>query len=638
MDGARSIKDRPDRGKLLTTPLAWLFQVALLTSCYAAFTALSPGMPEPGLDPSWMLAMNQAIAQKLVMGRDIVFTFGPYASIYTKSFHPATDHLMILGGLYLGLCFFLAAYLNFRQSTMPLQLGLVIVMTCAVFSLDALLLVYPLMVGTFVCVRAEQCQVRISTLALALLVSPFGLLPLIKLSAAGACLAATALMAMLLLIRQRWWHLLTVTLVPAMSMIFFWTFAGQATSDLPQYLRSAVPIISGYTDAMSLKGNSMQVAVFILCAMGLTAAVWTSTKQDGLPARTFTGLLFAATLFVAFKSGFIRHDWHALIAASAILLAALLAGVISPTAWRMRVVYFGILAFVAIAPAHRPPNAKAWFDALISPYTAAWTGIRQRITEPGKLHSDFQTQISILGSTAGFPRMEGTVDIYSYEQSLLIASGNHWNPRPIFQSYSAYTPELAEINRQHLLGSDRPDNLIFNVQPIDSRLPALEDGSSWSTILSDYEPVAMSNEELVLRQRPEVDRRPGPDFVLPPATGQMGQAMDLPSNDGLLFARLRLEQSLAGRLWNFFYKPDELRITLELRDGEVRRYRLIAGMAESEFLLSPLIESSAEFGQLSAGAKLNHKQVVRMTIQQAGWGQSWKQDYQLDIESMPSLH
>jgi hypothetical protein len=107
------VKDKSDRGSLISAVHAWLFPVALLASCIAVFTAFSPGMPAPGLDPSWMLAMNQAVAQKLAIGREIVFTFGPYASIYTKSFHPATDHLMVMGGLYLGFCFFLAAYLNF---------------------------------------------------------------------------------------------------------------------------------------------------------------------------------------------------------------------------------------------------------------------------------------------------------------------------------------------------------------------------------------------------------------------------------------------------------------------------------------------------------------------------------------------
>src|SRR5579871_1126810 len=55
------------------------------------------------LDESWVMALNVAVARHLRFGKDIVFTFGPYASIFTRSFHPATDRLMIFGSLLLAI-------------------------------------------------------------------------------------------------------------------------------------------------------------------------------------------------------------------------------------------------------------------------------------------------------------------------------------------------------------------------------------------------------------------------------------------------------------------------------------------------------------------------------------------------------
>jgi hypothetical protein len=63
----------------------------------AVFVPLNPEMPSHGLDPSWKFAMNEGVARNLVFGRDIVFTFGPYASIYTEVYEPQTDKLMLLG-------------------------------------------------------------------------------------------------------------------------------------------------------------------------------------------------------------------------------------------------------------------------------------------------------------------------------------------------------------------------------------------------------------------------------------------------------------------------------------------------------------------------------------------------------------
>src|SRR5690606_27676607 len=80
----------------LVSRISDLFIISII---FAAFIPINPVMPAMGLDPSWRLAINQAVVQGLHFGRDIIFTYGPYASIYTKTYHPGTDHLMMIGGL-----------------------------------------------------------------------------------------------------------------------------------------------------------------------------------------------------------------------------------------------------------------------------------------------------------------------------------------------------------------------------------------------------------------------------------------------------------------------------------------------------------------------------------------------------------
>src|SRR5580765_5135422 len=92
----------PDSTRRIATLLHWAF---LTVTSLAVFVPFSPRFPAAELDSSWMFAMNQAVAQKLVFGKEIIFTFGPYASIYTEMYHPATDHLMIWGSLFIGVCY-----------------------------------------------------------------------------------------------------------------------------------------------------------------------------------------------------------------------------------------------------------------------------------------------------------------------------------------------------------------------------------------------------------------------------------------------------------------------------------------------------------------------------------------------------
>ena len=76
------------------------FVLAAMVATVLFSMPLSPRFPKIGLDPSWMYALNEAVARHLVFGRDVVFTYGPLASVCTKMFHPATDwisHASIAG-------------------------------------------------------------------------------------------------------------------------------------------------------------------------------------------------------------------------------------------------------------------------------------------------------------------------------------------------------------------------------------------------------------------------------------------------------------------------------------------------------------------------------------------------------------
>src|SRR5262245_60787656 len=112
------------RGIFEKTLRALIFIIAVLS-----FAALQPSMPQGHLDPSWQLGLNQAIAQGLVYGRDIVFTLGPYASVYTELYHPATDALMLWATLYLGISFGVVLTLVTRTCRWHLLLAVLVVLS-----------------------------------------------------------------------------------------------------------------------------------------------------------------------------------------------------------------------------------------------------------------------------------------------------------------------------------------------------------------------------------------------------------------------------------------------------------------------------------------------------------------------------
>lgn len=67
---------------------------------------LYPLMPTAGLDPSWSFAMSYALKTDLTIGKDLIFTFGPYVYLYTKIYMPNTDWPSLILGGYLVFSYF----------------------------------------------------------------------------------------------------------------------------------------------------------------------------------------------------------------------------------------------------------------------------------------------------------------------------------------------------------------------------------------------------------------------------------------------------------------------------------------------------------------------------------------------------
>lgn len=613
-----------------------LFAVVLFLTSIAVYVPFLPDMPSVKLDPSWMFGMNQAVAQGLAFGKDMVFTFGPYASIYTKIYHPATDQLMMVGALYLGISFFLAAYLNFQNAKWQSQVALMVVLSGLMYSRDSLFFFYPLLVGVQVHRQlagpeTEKAGRLLLVAILWVLFAPFGLLPLIKGSTLVACVAVTVFSVAFLLKNKRPWLGVFVGITPVVSLAVFWVLAGQALGSLPAYFLGLAPIMSGYTDAMAISGNLKELVLYVIAAIVVLRSLFRETNGT-LFARSFVVLTFMCILFLTFKAGFVRHDGHTVISGTMILMAAILAGTLmSP---RSAVIAFCIsfAAWFYMDTNHLKSSTYSIWKGVQSTYADAWAGIKLRASQPEKLLEKFADRVADLKELGDIPKLEGTTDIYSYDQSYLIASGNTWNPRPVLQSYSAYTLSLAEKNKAHLLGQNRPDNIVFKVQSIDGRLPSLDDGASWPVLMANYVPDSIRNDYLFLKHRSPGDEQPFKVVSTSSRVHSFGEMIDLPSSEGVVFVKLNIKKNLLGSFFDALYKTGPLEIKVVMKSGEERIYRMIAGMAEAGFILSPLIEDTHEFGVLYSDPKyLYDKKVKSISIYPKSVAFLWKKGFEMEI-------
>jgi len=620
----------------------FILSLFLLMTFVAVFVPFSPGMPAAGLDSSWVFGMNQAVALGLSFGKDMIFTFGPYASIYTKAYHPSTDFMMISGSLYLALSYWACFVILMKDVQWRWVLAFCAVLSSLMYSRDALLFSLPLLVGltTFKTLFSEEGKLLKSNFApfyVALLFAPFGLLPLVKGSLLILCGAVATLSAAFFTANRHRLLAITCITTPIVSMFFFWVASGQSVTSLPNYVINMTPIASGYTEAMANDGNNIEIILYLVASVFLLLAISFQKKISNI-SKIFLYSIYIVFLFVSFKAGFVRHDGHALAAGISMLIAALLLPFIFNNRIIFPAIVFALISCLYIDSHYIKTSTESIANNFKSTYLSAWYGIKNRIEIDNWLKLQFDTTVSNLRDQASFPVSQGTTDIYSYNQSYLIASGNSWSPRPVLQSYSVYTPALAEINRKHLLGSQAPDNIIFKVEPIDGRFPSIEDGASWPLLMANYQPIQLINDFLFLRKKDDISKM-APPLKLVTEKHTFGESVNLPYSNQPIFAQILIRPTLLGRVANILYKPSQLTISLEMNNGIKKEYRIISGMAESGFLISPLISNTADFGLLYGENKfLEGKRVKSIEIASHGRNSIfWNEEYAITFSQIPII-
>ena len=254
----------------------------------------------------------------------------------------------------------------------------------------------------------------------------------------------------------------------------------------------------------------------------------------------------------------------------------------------------GFTAWALISSQYGEISTASLVRRSYEPFISLLQGFDLRLTKGSdELERVFRAQGDALAKECPIDQLDDSVDIYSFRQSCLIFSGNKWAPRPVFQGYSAYTPRLAEMNAAHLLGDTAPGYVLFRIEPIDQRLPSLDDGPSWPLLFQLYRPLKLDSDLLYLKRKNEPGDVSRPTYKT--IVFSVGKSIRVPAHEGAMMARVRLSPTMLGRFVNFAFKTPSPQIVVTLQNGAVREFRFVPGIAAAEFLLSPLVTNTRDF-------------------------------------------
>jgi hypothetical protein len=573
--------------------------------CVAALLWLvpQPALPGAALDPSWQLAAEHAASEKLLFGRDFIFSYGPFAFLSNPLYAPDTFGLVIVYNLFLTALFLLPLMWSRRAPVLEFYVLAILASAVSDLSVDARVLAACLVIF-LLAIRSP----RWGPLILVALISPVFLS---KLSYVFGALPLFALADAYRLARYRRVPLLTATALAGMAIGMMLT--GHPFALLPSLVATTMRMIGGYGGAMQYEigGIWPLIAAWIgLAALG-AGSVWMILRRYPL-AKGIAGWGLAATLlfgigwtlFFSIKTGHTRQDlhmqntWYGFVLTIPVVLAFL--DEARPLE-RVELKLFGAVMAVSLMAVTMLDAAQYAVSNGIRPagyITSTAQSLAQRPFEtlawltPQKWRATSAARAEAERAMAAKvpPELIGSADVIPSELGPVIVSPRlRYQPRPVPQSYSAYTPEFQRLDLRHFSNpATAPDILFLKIQDIDDRLPTLAAGPSLPVLARWYDAEATSDLGLVLRHRRHPRR--SASTQLGERSFEPGMWVNLPasSDDRLLLAHVVLRERGWTKLIGLLGREPIVHIDVRFSDGSEHRFRFVPGMAEIGFVISPL--------------------------------------------------
>src|SRR5439155_18902653 len=393
---------------------------------------------------------------------------------------------------------------------------------------------------------------------------------------------------------------------------------------------------SGYTEGMMWSQPTDEAD--ILRFWGVATAVGALVGYVVCKQHRLFGLLplvgFAFIVFAAFKYGYVRHDGHEVAATNLLLLATLLW---LPAAWctvwqSSRWLIPAVLLPLIFATSLASFSFRRYAHVELFPVLGQQLTV-QNLLAPAKnfrefledrQHSFRSYNTYAAGLRAGtFPNLDihGSADVYPLSQTLALPLSLTCRPRPIFQSYSAYTPRLAEMNAAHLRSDRAADHILFDVWTIDGRFTAQDDSLSWPELLTRYDMISMAGQYIVM-DKSATPRR----YELTPIgeiVARFDEGITIPSMmEGPIWVTIDIRPSLWGKILAMLYRPPRVSLALVSRNGRAYGGRLLPGEARAGFLISPVVENRQSFfalGSTNWQHEMADLEVASARITADGW-------------------
>ena len=195
-----------------------------------------------------------------------------------------------------------------------------------------------------------------------------------------------------------------------------------------------------------------------------------------------------------------------------------------------------------------------------------------------------------------------TVDVYDYSIGIALLNGLRLSSRPVFQSYSAYTPSLEGFNLRFFQSQKAPAYLLWKGEDVDGRYPGQDDALLVAALPGHYESMFEEGGYWLFRKRSPVADAPAPRALMLMRTVRLSEEIELPAPAGhAIWLQADPIPNPAGRIRGILYKPALLNIATTDDRGLKKAWRLIPRIARDGFIMVPTLADGRDLALLMEG-------------------------------------
>lgn len=197
------------------------------------------------------------------------------------------------------------------------------------------------------------------------------------------------------------------------------------------------------------------------------------------------------------------------------------------------------------------------------------------------------------------------VDVYPWDYTIVKANNFNWQPRPVIQSYAAYTSTLDGKNAAHFRSEKAPEYLIFDLnkitfnlngdklESIDNRYLLNDEPQTILEIIQNYATVFSDEDFIVYKKNKKTNTLNS--VITKTETAQWNKWIEIPDSASS-FTRMKVHtsNSFSGKLKSAVYKDELYYIYLRNKNGSIFQYRFVPKNATDGLWIAPFFNNLSD--------------------------------------------